>query len=101
MKLVDKDHKILKTVFEEMWLTGKTSKQIISSKNLAIISNTKELEEKINNIIENNPKAVEDFKAGKEQSKKFLLGQVMRETKGQADPVISEEIITNLLEQKK
>ena len=95
------NNKILKTVFEEMWVTGNLPNEIISKKNLAIISNSEELEKKINNIIENNPKAVEDFKAGREQSKKFLLGQVMRETKGQADPVTSEEIITILLEQKK
>ena len=95
------NNKILKTVFEEMWITGNTSKKIIFNKNLAIISNSEELEKKINNIIENNPKAVEDFRAGKEQSKKFLLGQVMRETKGQADPVISEEIIIKILESKK
>ena len=54
-----------------------------------------------NLIIENNPKAVDDYIAGKEQSKKFLLGQVMKETKGQADPRISMEIISKILESKK
>ena len=71
------NNKILKTVLEEMWDTGSKPNDIITNKNLVIISDSNELEDKINNIIENNPKAVEDFKAGKEQSQKFLLGQVM------------------------
>ena len=95
------NNKILKSVFEEMWNTGKKAEDIISSQNLGIISNSNELEDKINNIIENNPKAVEDFLAGKEQSKKFILGQVMKETNGQADPKISMELISKNLEQKK
>ncbi len=94
------NNKILKTVLEEMWNTGSKPEDIISNKNLAIISDTNELEDTISNIIENNPKAVEDFKAGKEQSQKFLLGQVMKETKGQADPKISNEIITKILKTK-
>ena len=94
------NNKILKTVFEEMWDTGSKPEDIISSKNLGIISNTDELESTISTIIDNNPKAVEDFKAGKEQSKKFLLGQVMRETKGQADPKVSAELINKILENK-
>ncbi|MFL2653976.1 MAG: Asp-tRNA(Asn)/Glu-tRNA(Gln) amidotransferase subunit GatB [Dehalococcoidia bacterium] len=95
------NNKILKTVLEEMWNTGSKPNDIITNKNLVIISDTNELEDKINNIIENNPKAVEDFKAGKEQSQKFLLGQVMKETKGQADPKISSEIINKILQTKK
>ena len=94
------NNKILKIVFEEMWNTGSKPEDIISSKNLGIISNTDELESTISTIIDNNPKAVEDFKAGKEQSKKFLLGQVMRETKGQADPKVSAELINKILENK-
>ena len=95
------NNKILKTVLEEMWDTGSKPNDIITNKNLVIISDSNELEDKINNIIENNPKAVEDFKAGKEQSQKFLLGQVMKETKGQADPKISSEIINKILQTKK
>ena len=95
------NNKILKTVLEEMWNTGSKPNDIITNKNLVIISDSNELEDKINNIIENNPKAVEDFKAGKEQSQKFLLGQVMKETKGQADPKISSEIINKILQTKK
>ena len=95
------NNKILKSVFEDMWNTGANAEEIISKQNLGIISNSNELEDKINNIIEINPKAVDDFIAGKEQSKKFLLGQVMKETKGQADPRISMEIISKILESKK
>ncbi|MBC78625.1 MAG: Asp-tRNA(Asn)/Glu-tRNA(Gln) amidotransferase GatCAB subunit B [Chloroflexi bacterium] len=95
------NNKILKIVLEEMWNTGSKPDDIINEKNLVIISDTNELEDTISNIIESNPKAVEDFKAGKEQSQKFLLGQVMKETKGQADPKISSELINKILQTKK
>ena len=94
------NNKILKTVLEEMWDTGSKPNDIIYDKNLSIISDSGELEDTISNIIESNPKAVEDFKAGKEQSQKFLLGQVMKQTKGQADPKISSEIINKILQTK-
>ncbi len=94
------NNKILKTVLEEMWDTGSKPNDIINDKNLSIISDSGELEDTISNIIESNPKAVEDFKAGKEQSQKFLLGQVMKQTKGQADPKISSEIINKILQTK-
>jgi aspartyl-tRNA(Asn)/glutamyl-tRNA(Gln) amidotransferase subunit B len=95
------NNKILKNVFEQMWHTGENPEKIIKDNNLSIVTDTDELESTIYNIIESNPKAVEDFLSGKEQSKKFLLGQVMKATKGQADPSVSNSLINKILDKKK
>ncbi|MFC1625157.1 Asp-tRNA(Asn)/Glu-tRNA(Gln) amidotransferase subunit GatB [Patescibacteria group bacterium] len=62
------------------------------------LDNKEELEGIITEVIEENPKAVADFKAGKDTAVQFLLGQVMRKTQGKADPGISIPIIKELLE---
>ena len=95
------NNKILKNVFEQMWNTGENPEKIIMDNNMSIVTDTDELESTIYNIIENNPKAVEDFLSGKEQSKKFLLGQVMKVTKGLADPSVSNSLINKILDKKK
>ena len=95
------NNKILKNVFEQMWNTGENPEKIIKDNNMSIVADTDELESTIYNIIEDNPKAVEDFLSGKEQSKKFLLGQVMKATKGQADPSVSNSLINKILDKKK
>jgi aspartyl-tRNA(Asn)/glutamyl-tRNA(Gln) amidotransferase subunit B len=48
-------------------------------------------------VIESNPQAVADYKAGKETALKFLVGQVMKATRGQADPKLAGELLTNKL----
>ena len=60
------------------------------------MDNSDELSSVVDKIIANNPKAIEDIKAGKEASIKFLMGQIMKETKGKANP----QIISDLLIQK-
>lgn len=62
------------------------------------LSDTSELEEVIKKVIRDNPKAVEDFKKGKEASLQFLLGMIMRETNGRADANISKEVLLTQLE---
>ena len=61
------------------------------------LDNEEELEGIISEVISENPKAVADFKDGKDTAIQFLLGQVMRKTQGKADPNISTKIIINLL----
>ncbi|MFH1648237.1 MAG: Asp-tRNA(Asn)/Glu-tRNA(Gln) amidotransferase subunit GatB [Patescibacteria group bacterium] len=61
------------------------------------LDNKEELEGIISEVITENPKAVADFKEGKDTAVQFLLGQVMRKTQGKADPNISTKIIINLL----
>jgi aspartyl-tRNA(Asn)/glutamyl-tRNA(Gln) amidotransferase subunit B len=85
-----------KLVFEEMFNTGGSADDIIKQRGLSQISDTQELEETVVNVINSNPKAVADFKAGKQQSVKFLMGQVMRATGGRANP----KLVIELLEKK-
>ncbi|KKR17741.1 MAG: Aspartyl/glutamyl-tRNA(Asn/Gln) amidotransferase subunit B [candidate division CPR2 bacterium GW2011_GWC1_41_48] len=89
--------KIAKTVFDEMFETGKNPEEIIKDKGLVQITDTKALEETVDAVLDNNPKSVEDFKAGKAQAFGFLIGQVMKETKGQANPKIVNEILRKKL----
>jgi aspartyl-tRNA(Asn)/glutamyl-tRNA(Gln) amidotransferase subunit B len=81
------------TVLREMFSSGKSPKNIIKEKDLAQVSDKGELETSVQNIIIDNPKAVEDYKKGKEASIKFLVGKVMVATKGKGNPQIIEKIL--------
>jgi aspartyl-tRNA(Asn)/glutamyl-tRNA(Gln) amidotransferase subunit B len=87
---------IAKPVLEEMFNTGSSADDIIKQRGLSQISDTRELEETVLNVINSNPKAVADYKAGKQQSVKFLMGQVMRASGGRANP----KLVIELLEKK-
>lgn len=78
--------KIAKTVFPEMWATGKSAEVIVNEKGLVQISDTGALAEIVKAVIAQNPQSVVDFKAGKNKAIGFLVGQVMKETKGRANP---------------
>lgn len=66
---------------------------IILEKNLVQINSEEELQEKIEEVIKENPKPIEDFKKGKTKALMFLVGQVMKKTKGRAEPKIVEKIL--------
>jgi aspartyl-tRNA(Asn)/glutamyl-tRNA(Gln) amidotransferase subunit B len=87
-----------KTVFEEMFHTGKPPKEIVAQKGLTQISEASVIEEIIQQIIAANTQAVADFKAGKQQALTFLVGQAMRATKGRANPKLVNEILRKELE---
>lgn len=102
LELIDKgtiSGKIAKTVFEDMFESGKDPAKIVEEKGLTQISDEGELTKIIENIIANNPKSVEDFKSGKGKAIGFLVGQVMKETKGQANPKTVNEILQEKLSQ--
>ncbi|MBK7328334.1 MAG: Asp-tRNA(Asn)/Glu-tRNA(Gln) amidotransferase subunit GatB [Dehalococcoidia bacterium] len=85
-----------KEVFEQMIATGKPASEIIENSGLAQISGEDELLGAVRAAIAANPKAVADFHAGKETAIKFLVGQVMRETRGRANA----GVVTGLLEKE-
>jgi len=85
------------TVLEEMYKTGQDPSNIIEEKNLAQMSDSDELEGIIDTIIAGNEKSVEDYKSGKENAIKFLMGQVMKETKGKANPQMVIQILKDKL----
>lgn len=89
--------KMAKNVFEEMFGTGKTAGQIIEEQGMQQISDEDTLRNIIAEIIENNPVVVADYKNGKEKARGFLVGQVMKTTKGQANPNSVNKILTELL----
>ncbi|MGM0409428.1 MAG: Asp-tRNA(Asn)/Glu-tRNA(Gln) amidotransferase subunit GatB [Bacillota bacterium] len=84
--------KIAKTVFEKMFESGKEPETIVEEKGLKQISDEDKLEEIVDNIIEENPEVVEDIQNGKDKAIGFMVGQVMKETKGKANPQMVNEM---------
>lgn len=91
--------KIAKDVFREMFATGKSPEAIVEEKGLVQISDEAELESIAKRVMEANPKSVEDYKNGKKKALGFLVGQVMKETKGKANPQMINAIFSRLLDQ--
>jgi len=91
--------KIAKTVFKTMLETGKPPKTIVEEQGLVQISDEGEIKAVVDRIVEANPQSVADFKAGKEKAVGFLVGQVMRETKGKANPGLVNKLILDRLNQ--
>jgi len=89
--------KIGKEVVAEMISGGKMPEAIVKEKGLVQVSDESEIIKIIEKVIEANPKPVADFKNGKEQSFGFLVGQVMRETKGKANPAVANRVLRELL----
>ncbi|QHZ53177.1 Asp-tRNA(Asn)/Glu-tRNA(Gln) amidotransferase subunit GatB [Paenibacillus larvae] len=89
--------KIAKTVFKEMIETGKAPQQIVEEKGLVQISDEGAIQAVVNQVIQNNPQSVADYKAGKEKAVGFLVGQVMKETRGKANPGLVNKLIVNTL----
>ena len=82
-----------KAVLEEMFQSGAAAEDIIRQKGLAQISDRAVLKEAAVKAIAANPQAVADWRAGKTQSVRFLVGQVMRFTQGRANPNLAADII--------
>ncbi len=87
-----------KLVFEEMFNAGKPADDIIAQQGLSQIGDAEEIEKEIITAIRNNAQAVADYKAGKKESLKFLVGQVMRATRGRANPGLVNELLKKKLE---
>ena len=99
LRLIDQgtiSGKIAKTVFEEMFAGGKDAETIVKEKGLVQISDESAIVAIVDEVLAGNPGPVEDFKAGKERALGFLVGQVMKATKGKANP----EMVNKLLREK-
>jgi len=88
-------------ILEEMFNTGKDPQTIMDEKQLSQIDNSLELEKIIAEMIAANPKAVADYQAGKENSLKFLIGRIMAQTKGQANPQLALSLLRQKLDEIK
>lgn len=94
--LIDKgtiSGKIAKKVIVSMWETGKDAATIVEEQGLVQITDTGAIEEIVKQVIADNPKSVEDFKSGKGKAIGFLVGQVMKQSKGRANPGVVNELL--------
>jgi len=91
---------IAKTVFEEMAKTGRPPEEIVKKKQLVQVTDVSAIEEVVSKILSNNPKEVEAYKNGKTKLIGFFVGQVMKETRGKANPKIVNEILGEKLKEK-
>lgn len=89
--------KIAKDVFEEMYRTGEFPKEIVKAKGWTQILDQAEIEQAIERVISANPKQVEDYRKGKEKVFGFFVGEVMKQTKGKANPKLVNELLKKRL----
>lgn len=100
LKLMDEgtiSGKMAKVVFEEMFASGKSPEEVIKEKGMAQISDQDTLQKVIDEIVAGNPKVVEDYNNGKEKAFGFLVGQIMKATRGQANPALVNELLKERL----
>lgn len=86
-----------KKVLREMFETGKKPLDIIKEKGLVQISDSSEIEELVDKVLSENPQSIDDFKAGKDRALGFLVGQVMKASRGKANPQIVNEMLVEKL----
>jgi aspartyl-tRNA(Asn)/glutamyl-tRNA(Gln) amidotransferase subunit B len=84
-------------VSEGMFQTGKSAHQIVEEAELTQISASDQLAAVVEKVLAANAKAVRDYQSGKQEALRFLVGQVMRETRGRANPDLANEILRQKL----
>jgi len=100
LKLIDNgtiSGKIAKTVFEEMVATGRMPQSIVAEKGLVQVSDEGALEKAIQEVLNAHADQVEQYRQGKEKVFGFLVGQVMKTTKGKANPQVVNELLKKML----
>ena len=90
--------RMAKEIFEEMYSDSKKPSLIIEAKGLSQINDGEKLQSIVADIIASNSKAVEDYKKGKSNALGFLVGQLMKETKGQANPKTANQLVKSALD---
>ncbi len=96
LKLIDSgtiSGSIAKGVFEEMYLTQKPADLIVEEKELKQITDSSAIEKIVDEVIQANPDQVEEFKGGKEKVLGFLVGQIMKASKGKANPGMVNKLL--------
>jgi len=89
--------KVLEFMFEE----GKDPASIVKERNMVQVSDEGALLEEVKKVLAANPKVVEDYRAGKTKILGFAVGQVMKATKGQANPTVINKLVAEELERLK
>ncbi len=93
--------RLAKDILKEMFVSGLDPRQIIQEKGLKQISDEEVLKQAIEEIIKENPRAIEDYKKGKETALQFLIGRAMRKLKGQANPQVISDLLKQVLTKMK
>lgn len=92
--------KMAKKVFRELIQNGGDAKQVVEEKGLVQLSDPAKLQPIVSGIIDEHPESVELFKKGKDRAVGFLVGQVMKQTKGQANPGVVNQLIKEELNKR-
>ncbi|HCM90309.1 Asp-tRNA(Asn)/Glu-tRNA(Gln) amidotransferase subunit GatB, partial [Vagococcus sp.] len=92
--------KIAKTVFKELIENGGNAREVVEAKGLVQLSDPAQLLPVINDILDNNEQSIEDFKNGKGRAVGFLVGQIMKATKGKANPGVVNKLLTEELSKR-
>ncbi len=90
--------KVAKEIFPEMFRTGRVPSELVEEKGLIQLSDATLLEEIVKKVLSENQKVVEQYRAGKKGVMGFFVGQIMKETRGRANPSMVNEILKKLLE---
>lgn len=90
--------KIAKTVFEQMWQSGKDAATIVKEQGMVQISDEGEIIAIVDAVIAASPQSIADYKAGKEKALGFLVGQIMKQTKGRANPELVNKLLRDRIQ---
>ncbi len=93
-------NKVFKDILADLMETEKNVSEIISSKGIETISDENALLEIVNKIIEENEESVHDYKSGHDRAIKYLMGQIMKETKGKANPALVNQLLISKLQNR-
>jgi len=93
--------RIAKQVLSEMFKTGADPSNVIEEQGLVQITDKAQIEEAVREVIAQNQKALEDYKAGKGTALQYLIGQIMARTKGKANPQMAESLLKEILTKMK
>lgn len=89
--------RIAQSVFEEMYRTGEGPEEIVEEKGWAVVSDQDALQEVVERVLSENSEEVEAYRGGKDKLMGFFMGQVMKLTKGQADPKLAQQMLRERL----
>lgn len=89
-----------KAVLRDMFETGSSASDIVKEKGLLQITNEDELEEVVKGVLDENPQSIEDYKNGKDRAIGFLVGQIMKKTKGKANPQLVNTLLTEKIKER-
>ena len=93
-------NKVFKAILNDLMETDSSMKEIISSRGIQTISDTSYLTELVDKVLKENEASVLDYKAGKDRALKYLMGQIMKESKGSANPSLVNQLLVEELSKR-